>query len=118
MAIVKKINFVILSMPGKALTIFSKFISNKIKSEELDKNILTINGIMLRLKNSNIVRNNKNNNKINNLNFKLIEKIFQKFLNILFMSSKIYIKSQQLFYNPSYYNDWKKNKTITKYTSI
>jgi hypothetical protein len=78
--IVKKINFVILSIPGKILTIFSKFIPNKIRSEEFFKNILTINGIILRLKNSKTVKNNKNNNKIKSLNFKIVEKLFIKFL--------------------------------------
>tara|TARA_B110000977_G_scaffold139584_1_gene177163 strand:- start:8157 stop:8312 length:156 start_codon:yes stop_codon:yes gene_type:complete len=48
--------------------------SNKIRSDELDKNVFTIKGIVLRLKNSRIVKNNKNKNKKINLNLRLGEK--------------------------------------------
>tara|TARA_B110000259_G_C13963290_1_gene381562 strand:+ start:910 stop:1089 length:180 start_codon:yes stop_codon:yes gene_type:complete len=57
--------------------------SNKIRSDELDKNVFTIKGIVLRLKNSRIVKNNKNKNKKINLNLRLGEKALKKFLNFI-----------------------------------
>ena len=72
--IVPKINLVILSLPGNIINNFWKFMSNKIRSDELDKNVFTIKGIVLRLKNSRIVKNNKNKNKKINLNLRLGEK--------------------------------------------